>query len=429
MLDYIRMTSGRSKTRLLAPLSLVAAVLLFFVTLPWTDTFIGGLLHAFAEAGMIGGLADWFAVVALFRHPFGIPIPHTAILPRHRARITTGIIDMVQNRWLTKETILERLASWNVAAALMTGLADPDTREGLLRMLRGALTDLLRDVDDGRFARRAAELLRDNIRTDDLLRWIRAAGERGMRDRWHFVVFSQAVTQASGWLNTPEVRRVIVGHLRDIAERYADNPVRRIGKWMAESVNAVNYDDLAEAIVRTLGEELERMRTDETHPARKDFEQWLARAVADVESNTELHAHMDGWRNELLESGRLHDVLRGPVSRVRAWLLEDLAREESVVMQQLGDALFRALDRFAADAEAQQRLDAWIKERAAAFVDRNHGEIGRIVQRNLERLDDEQMVRQIEDKVGGDLQYIRVNGAIVGGMVGAVIYLAKYFFM
>ncbi len=423
------MTSGRSKTRLLAPLSLVAAVLLFFVTLPWTDTFIGGLLHAFAEAGMIGGLADWFAVVALFRHPFGIPIPHTAILPRHRARITTGIIDMVQNRWLTKETILERLASWNVAAALMTGLADPDTREGLLRMLRGALTDLLRDVDDGRFARRAAELLRDNIRTDDLLRWIRAAGERGMRDRWHFVVFSQAVTQASGWLNTPEVRRVIVGHLRDIAERYADNPVRRIGKWMAESVNAVNYDDLAEAIVRTLGEELERMRTDETHPARKDFEQWLARAVADVESNTELHAHMDGWRNELLESGRLHDVLRGPVSRVRAWLLEDLAREESVVMQQLGDALFRALDRFAADAEAQQRLDAWIKERAAAFVDRNHGEIGRIVQRNLERLDDEQMVRQIEDKVGGDLQYIRVNGAIVGGMVGAVIYLAKYFFM
>jgi len=423
------MTSGRSKTRLLAPLSLVAAVLLFFVTLPWTDTFIGGLLHAFAEAGMIGGLADWFAVVALFRHPFGIPIPHTAILPRHRARITTGIIDMVQNRWLTKETILERLASWNVAAALMTGLADPDTREGLLRMLRGALTDLLRDVDDERFARRAAELLRDNIRTDDLLRWIRAAGERGMRDRWHFVVFSQAVTQASGWLNTPEVRRVIVGHLRDIAERYADSPVRRIGKWMAESVNAVNYDDLAEAIVRTLGEELESMRTDVTHPARKDFEQWLAGAVADVESNAELRSHMDGWRNELLESGRLHDVLRGPVSRVRAWLLEDLAREESVVMQQLGDALFRALDRFAADAEAQQRLDAWIKERAAAFVDRNHGEIGRIVQRNLERLDDEQMVRQIEDKVGGDLQYIRVNGAIVGGMVGAVIYLAKYFFM
>lgn len=423
------MTQTRSKTRLLAPLSLVAAVLLFAVTLPWTDTFIGGLLHAFAEAGMIGGLADWFAVVALFRHPFGIPIPHTAILPRHRARITTGIIDMVQNRWLTKETILERLASWNVAAALMTGLADPGTREGLLRMLRGTLRDLLRDMDDERFARRAAELLRENIRTGDLLRWLRAAGERGMQDNWHLVLFSQAVTQASGWLNTPEVRRVIVGHLRDIAERYADNPVRRLGKWMAESVNAVNYDDLAEAIVRTLGEELERMRGDKAHPARKDFEAWLSHAVSGIESNEELRAHVDGWRDDLLESGRLHDVLRGPVSRARAWLLEDLAREESIVMQQLGDALFRALDRFAEDAEAQQRLDTWIKERAAAFVDRNHGEIGRIVQRNLERLDDEQMVRQIEDKVGGDLQYIRVNGAIVGGMVGAVIYLAKYFFM
>jgi uncharacterized membrane-anchored protein YjiN (DUF445 family) len=412
-------------SRILAPASLIAAMLLFVATLPFQHVFIGGLLHAFAEASMIGGLADWFAVVALFRHPLGLPIPHTAIIQRHRAKLTGGIIDMVQNRWLTKEVILERISGWNISALLLSVLDSAESRARVLQVMRTALKDALRDVDEHRMADRIAQLLARGMRTDDILHWLRLLGERGMEQGWQHIVFSRAAGQASDWLSTPAVRSVIVRHLHDIAEEYASNPVRRIGKWMAESLNALNYDDLAEAIVRTLGEEFERMREDASHPARADFERWLRGTLEEVETREDLRATIDQWRGDLFESGRAADLLRQPVQRLRDWLLEDLERDNSVIMQQLQAAIDRGLQRFTDDALARERLDAWVRERIASLVDRHHDEIGAMVQRNLEKLDDAQLVRQIEEKAGDDLQYIRVNGAIVGGLVGSLIYILK----
>lgn len=420
------MAERMKSSRILAPASLVAASVVFVATLPWHDTFLGGLLHAFAEASMIGGLADWFAVVALFRHPLGLPIPHTAIIPRHRAKLTGGIIDMVQNRWLTKEVILERISGWNIAGLLLSSLRLGETRARLIGLLRAALRELLRDMDE----RRVTEgLLARSLRTDDILRWIRLLGERGVAQGWHHAVFTHATGQAAQWLETPAVRAVIVRHLRDIAKEYASNPMRRVGKWMAESVNVLNYDDLAEAIVRTLGEEFARMRGDMNHPARTDFDTWLAAMVMGIETREDLRATIESWRREMVEERRAAELLAQPVARLHAWLRDDLEREDSVLMTQLQGLLETGLTRFASDTDAQHRLDAWIKEHVATLVDRYHGEIGAMVRRNLDKLDDAQLVRQIEEKAGDDLQYIRVNGAIVGGLVGAVIFLLKYFFL
>jgi len=400
---------------------------LFVLTLRHEGVFALGLLHAFAEAAMIGGLADWFAVVALFRHPFGLRIPHTAIIPKHREKLTRGIIDMVQNRWLTKDTILERLSSWQLSSALLSTLGDAESRAGILRLMRGALAEAVREIDDERFARKALDVLRRQVGTDDLLRWIRAAGERGMAGGWHRLLFTQAIGQAADWLSTPGVRRTIVTQLQRIAEQYADSPFRKLGKWMAESVNALNYDDLAVSIVDTLTAELRNMQEQPEHPARADFEAWLAELLSGLEQHEDIRAHIEAWRTEFLDGENTPELLRKPIERTREWILKDLAVEDSAIMQQLGTALFRALDRFAADADAQRRVDDWLKERIAGFVERHHGEIGAIVERNLEKLDDEQLVGQIEEKVGSDLQYIRVNGAVVGGLVGAAIFLLKYF--
>jgi uncharacterized membrane-anchored protein YjiN (DUF445 family) len=417
------------RTHLLAPASLIGATLLVFVTLPFEDMFVTGLLHAFAEAGMIGGLADWFAVVALFRHPLGLPIPHTAILPKHRDKLSRGIIDMVQNRWLSKDTILERLASWNISSAVLSALSSEANRESLLRLLRGALMEMVRDVDDDRFSRNILSVLKKQITTDDILRWARAAGEKGIEGGWHGVVFTHAIGQAASWLEKPDIRKVIINHLQRIAEKYADNPFRRVGKWMAESVNALNYEDLAEAIVNTLSEELRRMQTEEQHPARADFAQWLTAALADIDQQEELRAHVERWREELFEGEGTPEMLRRPIARARAWVISDLGDTDSMIMKQVASALARAQERFSENVEAQRRFDDWIKRKIADLLEQYHGEIGSIVERNLAKLSDEQLVRQIEEKVGGDLQYIRVNGAVVGGLVGAGIYLFKYFLM
>ncbi len=413
------------QSRILAPVSLIAAT----VPLPFTAYFAGGLLHAFAEAAMIGGLADWFAVVALFRHPMGLPIPHTAILPRHRAKLTNGIIDMVQNRWLTKETILERIAGWNVSALLISALDDADNRTRLLRLLHGALSETLRGVDERRFAEQLTELLARNVHTQDILRWSSAAGGRAVQQGLHGTLFAYGIGRGGEWLNTPEIRRVIVKHLHEIAEQYASNPVRRIGKWMAESVNALNYDELAEAIVRTMGEELLRMRDDPAHPARSDFDRWMRTSIEGLENNSEVASVVEQWRSEMLDSGHAADLLAQPVQRLRSWILDDLGKEDSIIMHQLQGAIEKALRRFAENENAQQQLDRWLKEKIATIVEVHHGEIGDMVKSNLEKLDDTQLVRQIEEKVGDDLQFIRLNGAIVGGLVGMTIFLFKYFIL
>ncbi|MBR9977838.1 MAG: DUF445 domain-containing protein [Bacteroidetes bacterium] len=416
-----------SNTRILAPVSLALATALFLVTLPLRDVFVWGLLHAFAEASMIGGLADWFAVVALFRHPLGIPIPHTAIILRHRAKITGAIIDMVQNRWLAKDAIRERIEGWNFSGMLLGTLETEENRERLLEGVQSVLKEIVRDFDEKRSAAYLTQIIARHVQGDDLLRWVRLAGRQGMAQGWHRNLFSHSIGYAAGWLNTPEIRAAIIHHLRDIAEQYASNPLRRIGIWLAENTNTLNYEELAEAIVRTIEDELARMRDEKDHPARTDFELWLKRMIDGLETNTELRTNLERWRHELLYSGRATELLERPVRRLRDWLLEDLEEKDSLVMQQLRTSLERGLQKFMENKAAQESLDHWLKEKIAALVEQHHGEIGAMVQRNLEKLDDKQMVRQIEEKVGGDLQYIRVNGAIVGGLVGACIFLLKYY--
>lgn len=414
-------------TRILAPISLAVATLLFLVTLPVRDVFVWGLLHAFAEASMIGALADWFAVVALFRHPLGIPIPHTAIILRHRVKITGAIIDMVQNRWLTKEAIRERIEGWNFSRMFAGILEADDNRERLLNGVQTVLKEIVRDIDEQRSAQYLTQLVARHVHTDDLLRWVRIAGRQGMEQGWHRNLFTHSIGYAADWLNTPAIRAAIIHHLRDIAEQYASNPMRRIGIWLAESTNTLNYDELAEAIVKTVEEELARMRDEKDHPARTDFEHWLQRMIDGLETNTELRDNLERWRHELLYSGRATELLQQPVRRLRDWLLEDLEEKDSLIMRQLRGSLERGLQKFMANEEAQRNFDLWLKEKIAALIEQHHGEIGALVQRNLDKLDDKQMVRQIEEKVGGDLQYIRVNGAIVGGLVGACIFLLKYY--
>jgi uncharacterized membrane-anchored protein YjiN (DUF445 family) len=417
----------QSGARRLAPVSLAIATALFVATLPFPELFWIAMLHAFAEAAMIGGLADWFAVVALFRHPLGLPIPHTAIIQKHRAKITSSIIDMVQNRWLAKETIFERISSWNFGQAAASWLAEQEARDTLQRMLRAVLEEVVRGMDSRRISEALSQALRDHISDEDILRRFRSVADAAMSWRWHDAALDAVLERVGPWLATPEIRALVVRNLRSVAEDYADAPLRRIGKWMAESVNALNYDDLANAILRTVGEELQKIRRDATHPARADVERWLRETVDGLESNESLRGALAKWREEVLHSGRLHEALAPKLELLRERILQDLADENSTIMKQVQQFSDQALDRFVSDEQAQEKLDLWLKERIAALIERYHGEIGAMVQRNLERLDNETLVNQIEEKVGGDLQYIRVNGALVGGLVGTALFLLKHF--
>lgn len=413
------------KIRLLAPLSLAMSTVLFAATFPFQDMFAFALLHAFAEASMIGGLADWFAVVALFRHPFGIPIPHTAIIPAQRAKLTTGIIDIVQNTWLNKETIKERVRTWELIPRLLRSLEDADNRATMMRVLRSGIRRIALDTETETLSEKLLDFVRRNITTDDLLAWIRAAARRGIEHGQHHRVFDLGLRNAADWLGSERVRRTIAANLEKIATRYSSTGWRRFFKGAAETFDLLNYDDLAAAVIATLRQDLEAMLADPVHPARASFDEWLASFAATLGENDEVRDIVEKWRRDLIESGRLRAAVESMIAGARQRLIDDLVRPDSEVMRVLEGFISRGIERFRDNADARTSAETWLKEQIVRLVEGHHGAIGDLVRHNLERLDDDQLVEQIEAKVGGDLQFIRLNGAVVGGLVGAVIFLIQ----
>lgn len=413
--------------RFLAPLSLAIATLLFFATLPWKDVFAVGLLHAFAEASMIGGLADWFAVVALFRHPFGIPIPHTAIIPKQREKLTRGITDVVQNLWLKKESILERMQSWNIAALLLSSLGSAHNRDTLRALLRMLLAETLGGIDARSLARGVEGFIRSRLRAADLAALLRKGVGTLRGSDLEQRLLEQLGRLADQWLREQRVAGLLASSLRSAADNYATSPLRRVSRWMAERSNVLNYDELSSALLAAARQDIADMIAQQEHPLRASFDELLARFAEACGEDPMLRRGIDDLWSSLTAEGTIAAALDGPAQRALAWLADDLRSADSLLLRHADGFIESRLARLRDDPSALASLDRWLKDRIGHVIETRHEEIGAMVRGNLDRLSTAQLVAQIEEKVGGDLQYIRVNGAVVGGLVGAALYVLQRF--
>jgi len=416
-----------NNARFLAPLSLLLAIALFVATYPFKHIFAFALLHAFAEASMIGGLADWFAVVALFRHPLGIPIPHTGIIPKHRSKLTAGIIDMVQNTWLNKETIQERIRNRVLVPSLLKMLDDPVHWSALRKVVRKLLREMTSGLDAKKIAQQLLALAAQRTSTKDVTVWLHKGGDYAMQHGWHSLVLERGLVKVNAWLSSERVQSMIADNLRKVAEDYSTSAFRRLGKWMAENTNTLNYDELSLSIVTTLQQDIKAIINRTEHPARAEFETWLRTFLDKLDDNTDLHALLNAWRKDFFEQENAVLAFASQIEKLLSWIVEDDERHDPILLNSIDHFLKDALVRFRENTVSQETTEQWVKKRIVALVDAYHDEIGMLVRSNLEKLDDNQIVSQIEAKVGGDLQYIRLNGAIVGGSVGALLFLITYF--
>ncbi len=411
--------------RILAPASLAAAAVLFAATLPFRDSFIGALLHAFAEAAMIGGLADWFAVVALFRHPFGIPIPHTAIIPRHRRRLTDGIVETVQNSWLRKESLRVRVEQVHIAPIVAAWLTTPSNRRAVRDLLRSLLRGSLRAVDTDELVHLLRSRAAGLLTPDDLMRAVERVGRFAVEHRWMQTLLDGVLRSAPGWLASAELHALLAAKLHDAAYAYAATPMRRIGRWLAERTGTLSYDDLATSLCATVGQQADEILADPEHPFRPVVDAWALSMLARLDGDAEARSAVSQRILAALNSEAFDAWLRQAGTDVVAWMVADLDADASLIIGRVDAIIDAMLPSMQADTGRAAEAERWIKDRVLDFLDANHGEIGRIVRDNLDALDDRDLVRLIESRVGADLQYIRVNGAVIGGIVGALLFLLR----
>jgi uncharacterized membrane-anchored protein YjiN (DUF445 family) len=384
--------------------ALVVVTIGFLATLPFEGTAIE-YLRAAAEASMVGGLADWFAVTALFRHPLGIPIPHTAVIPERKDQFGLTLGEFVQRNFLSSDTIAERVRTSRIADRAAAWLADPANADKVAARIADAAAwgvDLVEDeevhVAIDSIVRRQAERTQLAPIAGRALRAVTAT------DR-HHEVLGAAVSAADRFLE--ENREAL-------RTRYH----RESPWWIPETVDDRIFDRLIDGARRVLGE----VATDPRHELRRELDRRLRDLADQLETSPDLIERGEQLKAELLGSPELRKWTRSLWEDAKVALREQAADPDSELRRRLADAVARAGRRLQEDAELRTAVEE-VAERGARYVAEHfHDEITALVTTTVQRWDAAETAGRLELLLGRDLQYIRINGTVVGGAAGLAIH-------
>jgi uncharacterized membrane-anchored protein YjiN (DUF445 family) len=385
--------------------------------------FWGGLVFAFGEAALVGGLADWFAVRALFAHPFGIPFPHTAIIPRNRPRIVREIRTLVQDEWLPRSLLTSKVESFDfVGSGLLPlfGSLKPHLRE----LLRGVARDVFAQVSPPQLAAFLARGVAGSIDPAKVGPFLADLAVRAREQRWLEPLLREWIKRLQEWSARPESRAEIHERLRQAAAAYREKGwFKNVTYKVAEVFGGVNLEDAAAVIQAEVG----RFATDQLAEGSQ-VEQIVRDGLVNIEQKLRTDDQfLEDVRRFLLESsetGNLTLLLDPVLASLRAEALREVEKPDSWLVGWAMGQLDGWVKRLGDDPAARDEVNAWCRRLAAHQVEQHHDLIGVLVEEQLNRLSDENLVELIEAKVGEDLNWIRLNGAFVGGLVGGFLYLA-----
>jgi uncharacterized membrane-anchored protein YjiN (DUF445 family) len=398
------------RNRAWATALLLAMVALFAATsLVANPGFPVLLVRAAAEAGIVGGMADWFAVTALFRHPLGLPIPHTAILPRNKDRIGRALGSFIERSFLTPDVLLPKLRQMQAARRLAEWLATPAAARLVAQAVTSSLPQIIRSLENSDlrdFVRRSiGAQFRDANVAPLLGRALQALTASGEAD----TLFERLLDAATGWLQENR------GEFEELVQQ-------RSRWWIPKTLDR----RLATAIVDGGVEILLRLRQPDSD-ARHKLTQALSELVHDLMHAPEKRELCNAMVARLLDHPETQAWLGSVWKDLSGTLLRDLERPDSMARLTLEGAI-RSLGRTLADDHAmQKRIDDFVEDIAGQAISWR-GEISRFIVEVVESWDARTLSDRLELIIGNDLQYIRMNGSIVGAFVGCLIFLIGSFF-
>lgn len=364
-----------------------------------------GYLAAAAEAGMVGALADWFAVTALFKRPLGLPIPHTAIIPTKKDQLGQSLGDFVGENFLSAEVVRSRLHALGLGSRVGGWLAEPANADRVTAeastVLRGALA-VLRDNDVqavvGEAINRRAAALEVGPGLGKLL-------EKVVADGGHRRVVDLVCERAESWLilNGPSVVGAVAGGAPGWTPKFVD---RRVGERV--------YKEL----LRFIGE----MRDAPEHPARGALDRFLSDFAADLQGDTATRARVERLKGEILARDEVQDFIASAWTSLRGMIVGAAEDERSELRLRARAALLSFGQRMAADARLQAKVDGWAEDVATHVVTTYQHQITSLISDTVAGWDADHTSRKIEAHIGRDLQFIRINGTVVGALAGLFIY-------
>lgn len=398
---------------LLASLAGLAVSLVMGALGPWA------WLKAFCEAAAIGGLADWFAVVALFRHPLGLPIPHTALIPQGKHRIADSLAEFVRDNFLHPEVLLQKLEILNPAERLGQWLREPDNLAQVTGSVRAMAIEGISLLHEQAVRRAIGEFL-----VARALSWNATATAASVLDVLtksgrHQDVLDGALSKLRDYLATPEVRMLVAARLVKFARAQWPKATS-----LVDTIANVDKmaDSLSDKLALQLVEEVQTALSQPDHSVRRQFDDWIHEFIERLRQDPEFAREVNAMKDRVVQSDDVRAYLDGVWTEVRATIERDLQREDSVLMRHLDHSLAGLGDRLSRDPSLVEAINAHVLSAAGRMVGGMREGVTRHIASTVKSWDDRSLVRQIELSVGRDLQFIRLNGTLVGGVIGLLLY-------
>ncbi|SDD60876.1 DUF445 domain-containing protein [Sporomusa acidovorans] len=407
---------------------LAAAAVLFVIALilkiqyPGND-LVNALLTV-TEASLAGGVADWFAVTALFRRPLGFPY-HTALIPRNRERVTRALAHAVEQDFLSKQAIKDRLSQANLLKKFIAYSQAISLRPLIRTFIEKTIIELVETIDPhtvGRLGERVCKII---LKRQSLVPHVAAGISWALRQGKDKEIYYLLVDKLADWVGRPQTRDAIWGYLEHIEKDSANKSwlVALVTGFM-EMTDGINLDDAADALHQELINSVAELRN-EQHPVQLWFRDELGGIVAKLETPEWTNA-VENWKDGLLSRLEMAEPLAALTETVLlACKQPTIYRDYAVDWLTVQAASYWR--QFKENSLLQSQAEDYIKMLVLKVVDREHALIGEIASRALNKLSDEALNRFIEDKAGEDLDWIRINGVIIGGLVGAGLAAARFF--
>lgn len=391
------------RMRSLAVGLLLFAALVYLVTLNHGGFW--GYVNAGAEASMVGAIADWFAVTALFRHPLGLPVPHTALIPKRKDEFGRSLEDFVQENFLQEEVIRDRLQVAQVSSRVAEWLREPANADRVVAEASALLTTALNRLRDSDVEALVAEVLIPRLVVEPISPIAGNLLTEILRDNAHHGLVDLALEEGHHWLvHNQETFTEVIGE--------------RAPWWAPDRLNEMVTERLHLEAVRWLAD----IRADPEHRARQALDSLLEQLAADLLSTPRTQERAERLKQRLLEHPQFLASGMAVFDALKQALRDALADDDGPLRARATAEVVAFADRLSGDEAMRTRLDTWGADAAVFAVRRYGGELTAVITHTVERWDGKEAAQRIELHVGRDLQFIRINGTIVGGLVGVLIH-------
>ncbi|MGE6377604.1 DUF445 domain-containing protein [Peribacillus muralis] len=386
----------------------------YIATTPFLGSLPLDLLHGGFEAGLVGGLADWFAVTALFRHPLGIPIPHTALLPKNRNRMTNALVSMLKNDWLSKESIQDKVKNIPFTEKLIPVIVKETQSATFRKVLIKLIKQMICYIDIEKVTPFVAKKIKGSLSNIDMSKILHAVSSQLLNEEFDKKALDHVLKKAEDWLKQKQTGHRLGTVSMDVLSKIE---LEGMLQFAVKSIQSLLNEEKLGNIIQNLLLSVVNNLKNENEPNREALILYIRKEIQGINDNKELLQGVEKWKQQLLTKWEPEATITGTLEQIQQEAL-NFVEGEHFMDAYLNPIMQRILANI---KENSTSIDQWIQKQITILIENNHTQIGNLVQENLDKLDNETLIDMMENGVGKDLQWIRVNGAVCGFIIGIIL--------